>query len=271
MGGQQGRRTGLDQVLKVGQLAERTGLTVRTLHHYDEIGLLSPSRRTSAGHRLYGESEVRRLQRIASLKHVGLSLEEIRDCLDRPEYSLEHALSLQVRRIDEEIARRRRLRDLVADLLDELASGESVPMDRLARTIEMTVTFERYYTPRQLDELAERRRVVGDERIREVQDEWRELLEKFGEAMEQGLDPASATVASLARRSAALVDEFTGGDPGVLESLSTMYRREGGAELLERHDMPMPPGLWEYMGEARKALQSSGNSVESEGKAPKDD
>ena len=48
--------------MKVGELTKRTGLTVRTLHHYDEIGLLAPAERTSSGHRLYGETELRRLQ-----------------------------------------------------------------------------------------------------------------------------------------------------------------------------------------------------------------
>src|SRR6266545_8217833 len=50
--------------LRIGELAGRTGLTVRALHHYDRIGLLSPSRRTEAGYRLYGEADVRRLYAI---------------------------------------------------------------------------------------------------------------------------------------------------------------------------------------------------------------
>lgn len=62
----QGRegRTREPEALKVGELARRTGLSVRTLHHYDEIGLLSPARRTATGHRLYGRDEIRRLQQI---------------------------------------------------------------------------------------------------------------------------------------------------------------------------------------------------------------
>ncbi len=62
---------------KVGDLAGRTGLSVRTLHHYDEIGLLSPSGRTGLGHRLYSAGDVLRLERIRSLRALGLSLEEI--------------------------------------------------------------------------------------------------------------------------------------------------------------------------------------------------
>lgn len=257
--GTEGRRRGaLDVTLKVGELAARTGLTVRTLHHYDEIGLLRPSRRTSAGHRLYGEEEVRRLQRIASLKHLGLSLEEIRDCLDGSDYSLERTLELQIRRIDEEIGRHRRLRALISDLLDRVVAAEVLSVDQLTKTIEVTLNYDTYYTAEQLDELARRRETVGEDRIRRVEVEWKNLFSAFGRAMEDGLDPTSPEVKMLARRSAALIDEFTGGDPGIAASLSSMYRSEGGEDVLARHDMPMEPGLWEYMGNARAAVEAEG-------------
>ena len=71
------------EALKVGELAKRTGLTVRTLHHYDEIGLLRPSLRTEAGHRLYTTVDVARLQQVLSLRQLGFGLEEVRDCLGR--------------------------------------------------------------------------------------------------------------------------------------------------------------------------------------------
>ena len=63
---------------RVGELAGQTGLTVRTLHYYDEIGLLSPSHRSDAGYRLYTAGDVVRLQQIRSLRHLGFALEEIR-------------------------------------------------------------------------------------------------------------------------------------------------------------------------------------------------
>src|SRR6478752_6178684 len=75
---------------KVGELAERTGLTVRTLHHYDAMGLLSPSGRTDsahgAGHRLYNAADLAKLQQITSLKLLGFSLDQIRDYLARSDY-----------------------------------------------------------------------------------------------------------------------------------------------------------------------------------------
>lgn len=244
--------------MKVGQLAAKTGLTVRTLHHYDDIGLLSPSRRTPAGHRLYGEAEVRRLQQIASLRHLGLSLDEIRECLDRPEMSLDRTLEMHVQRIDDEIDRRRRLRTLIQDLRERLASNGEVSVDDLTRTIEVTVNYETYYTAGQLDELGRRRERIGEERIQQVQEEWAELFTAFGAAMDRGVDADAPEVRALARRAAALVEEFTGGDPGIQASLSTMYRTEGGEELMRQHRMPMREGLWEYMAEARAALSRPG-------------
>lgn len=240
--------------LKVGALARRTGLTVRALHHYDEIGLLSPSDRTAAGHRLYAEEDVARLQQIASLKALGLPLEEIKACLTRPEYTLEQTLDLQIERIQERIEQQMQLRDLLRRLRDRLRSTEEVSVDDLTRTIEVTMSYEKYYTPQQLEQLRRRGEQVGEERILEVQREWTELFAAYARAMEDGLDPASDQVRGLARKSASLIEEFTGGDPGIRRSLAEMYRSEGASKVLSDHDMRVSPELWEYMGRARSAL-----------------
>ena len=75
---------------KVGELAARTGLTVRTLHHYDAIGLLCPSGRTESnhgsGHRLYTAADVKRLHQILCLKQLGFSLEQVQEYLTRDDY-----------------------------------------------------------------------------------------------------------------------------------------------------------------------------------------
>src|SRR5579872_4358849 len=68
---------------RVREFAELTGITVRTLHHYDRIGLLKPKARTPAGYRVYGKDEITRLQQIVTLKFIGLSLTEIRSILNR--------------------------------------------------------------------------------------------------------------------------------------------------------------------------------------------
>jgi DNA-binding transcriptional MerR regulator len=247
----------MQAAMKVGALARRTGLTVRTLHHYDEIGLLSPSHRTRSGHRLYGEHELSRLQQIASLKHLGLPLEEIRACLVRPEYSLEHVLDLQIERIEEQIRRHERLRGLIEALRDQIASGQIVSVDDFARTVEVTVNYAKYYSPTQLAELDRCRAEVGKDRIHQVQREWSRLLAEYGRAMEEGLSPDHESVRVLAVQSAALVAEFTGGDPAMKESLDAFYDGEGAENVMAGHGMEMAPGLWQYMAEAQAALGRS--------------
>ena len=90
--------------LKVGELAKRTGLTVRALHHYDEIGLLRPSLHTGSGHRLYTAADIARLQQVLSLRQLGFALEEIRECLDRPGFSPREVIGLHVARLRQRIA-----------------------------------------------------------------------------------------------------------------------------------------------------------------------
>src|SRR5947208_11746752 len=87
------------EALKVGELARRTGLTVRTLHHYDAIGLLRPSLHTESGHRLYTAGDVARLQQVLSLRQLGFSLEEVRGCLDRTGFSPMEVIRLHAARL----------------------------------------------------------------------------------------------------------------------------------------------------------------------------
>src|SRR5215210_9599079 len=80
---------------QASEFAEMTGVTVRALHHYDRLGLLKPSGRTTAGYRLYGERDLARLQQIVTLKFIGLSLKQIKQILDRDSFDLSTALRIQ--------------------------------------------------------------------------------------------------------------------------------------------------------------------------------
>jgi len=80
---------------KVKQVARITGVSIRTLHYYDEIGLLKPSDRTEAGYRLYSEDDLLRLQQVLIGRSLGLALEEIRQSLDEPEFDYAQSLKRQ--------------------------------------------------------------------------------------------------------------------------------------------------------------------------------
>lgn len=242
-----------DETWKVGELARSTGLTVRTLHHYDREGLLTPSRRTASGHRLYGPADVARLQQIRSLRELGFSLDEVRAFLERPDASPRRVVRMHLERLRERMEAQRRLHGRLAALAEALDRAEEVSARDLLVTIETMTMYERHYTPGQLRELKQRRETVGEERIREVEAEWPRLIAAVRAEMQRGTDPAGPRVQELARRWVGLVREFTGGDPGIAESVRRLHREEHGS-LRERHGDAVPgPDVMEYVGRAMAA------------------
>ena len=110
--------------------------------------------------------------------------------------------------------------------------------------------FEKYYTPEQLEQLKARKEQVGEERIQQVQREWPELIAEVKAAMEAGLDPAHPKAQELARRWFALINEFTGGDPGIFNSLKSMYQNE---DTIHGMDVAAMRPMMEYIGKAAAA------------------
>ena len=80
---------------QVKEVTSIAGISVRTLHYYDEIGLLVPSARSASGYRLYDDDDLLRLQQIIVSRELGLSLEEIRKSLDDPSFDRRQALLTQ--------------------------------------------------------------------------------------------------------------------------------------------------------------------------------
>jgi MerR family transcriptional regulator, thiopeptide resistance regulator len=234
-----------EKLWKIGELAAATGLTVRTLHHYDEIGLLTPSERTYAGHRLYGEGDVRRLYEIRALRDLGLPLAEIPAVLDgNPRHVLERHLA----RVGQEVDRGRRLQALLKRILD--AADNASGTDYMEAIQAMTM-FEKYYTPEQLEQIERRNQEIGDDRRREYEREWEELIAAARAEQEKGTDPGSARMQQIATRWRELIQAFTGGDEALLGSLKTMYEQEG-PERASRG--AIDPGLMQYVGEALARL-----------------
>ena len=217
---------------KIGELASRTGVSIRTLHHYDEIGLLSPSHRTPAGHRLYGREEVARLQQVLSLRQLGFSLGEIGDVLDRPGFDARKVIELHIARLRQQIEMQQ---DLCARLEAVAAHYPSASADEIIKTIEVMTMFDKYYTKEQLDTLAKRREMLGEEHLRAVQEEWPRLMKSVRDEMRAGTDPKDPRVVALARRWMELIHEFTGGDAGIEQSLRNMYRQE--SQLAEQQGL----------------------------------
>src|SRR4051794_2198390 len=110
-----------------GELATATGLTVRTLHYYEQIGLLKASGRSDAGqHRIYADADVQRLYRICLLRRLGLPLGEIGRALDDPDWSLRAAMAAHLGELERRLEATARLRGRLAHLVT--LSGSDGPL-----------------------------------------------------------------------------------------------------------------------------------------------
>ena len=121
---------------KVGDLAAASGVTVRTLHHYGEIGLLVASDRSPAGHRLYNDADVERLYRICLLRRLGLPLGEIRRALDDPAWSLRAAVTAHLQELERGLEATARLRTRLAHVLSSIGTSNEAPTDELIHVME---------------------------------------------------------------------------------------------------------------------------------------
>ena len=146
------------ELLTVGDLARATGLTVRTLHHYDRLGLLSPLR-DAGGRRRYGPAEARRLHQIIALRGFGLPLAEIARLFEGQGPDPLRLLRRQLAQAEERIAAAQRLRHSLLAVISGLTSHDGeVTASQLVELIERMITVDRTLTREQLDQMIEQRR-----------------------------------------------------------------------------------------------------------------
>ncbi|MGW7364263.1 MerR family transcriptional regulator [Streptomyces sp. NPDC054841] len=107
----------------VGQVSGFAGITVRTLHHYDRTGLLSPTERSTAGYRLYSEADLARLQQILFYRELGFSLDEIAAILQDPEADVLEQLRARHRVLGEQIEKLRRLMEVAEHAMKVQQTG----------------------------------------------------------------------------------------------------------------------------------------------------
>ena len=215
-----------NNLYQASEFARLTGVTVRTLHHYDRLGLLKPSARTTAGYRLYGERDFARLQQVVTLKFLGLPLKQIKSLLDRNALDLAATLRLQ----REILGERRRQIEAAIEAIEraerQMASGLGPGWEALAKIIEVIEMqnnwdwVKKYYTEEQLAELAAR---GTPEVLERGQREWAVLIKEVEQAVTEGVDPKSERAQALAARWRGLIEEFTGGNPEILASLKHLY------------------------------------------------
>jgi DNA-binding transcriptional MerR regulator len=220
----------VNQTWKIGKLAEATGLSVRTLHHYDQIGLLQPSARTASGHRLYTEPDVARLHAIITLRDLKVPLPTIGELLDG-EPDVVSLLEDHLRRIEDEIAVLQELRGHLGVLTATVrAQGPSATalLASINEVVAARRAFDGYFTPSQRAALVQRQ-----EAGQAAAAQWPGLIARVRAEQERGTSPRDPVVRALAAEWAQLLESFHGKDPAMRDALHRMHA-DNAAEIAAR-------------------------------------
>ncbi len=188
----------------VGEVSELAGVTVRALHHYDEIGLLAPSARSEAGYRLYSHADLLRLQEILVWRQLGFALSEIQVILDEPSYDRGRALRRQRELVDRELERLSGVARALDVALDAHESGtkleEATMFDGFDHAEYEEEARERWGHTDAYRESTRRAAGYGEREWGEINAESQEIAQAFAQALAAG-EPADGAVArGLAER-----------------------------------------------------------------------
>jgi DNA-binding transcriptional MerR regulator len=237
----------MQRAYRTGEFAALTGVSVRTLHHYDRIGLLRPSAYSEGGHRLYREPDLLRLQQVLTLRYLGFPLKQIGALLSRPDFDLVASLNVQRSALRDRIAELERIDAALGALLDErrasgrwawdlVVTASAAVQDGLSDGGEAMERIRGYYTPEQLKQFEEVGAKVGADEIRAIEQLWTALLAEV--RANRDLDPASEDARALADRWAALTERTMRGyqdHPELWQAIGENYRQGRFA------DVPLAP------------------------------
>ncbi|HEX3369227.1 MAG TPA: MerR family transcriptional regulator [Candidatus Cybelea sp.] len=215
---------------RIKAFADDAGVSVRTLHLYDRLGLLAPAAVTESGYRLYGEVELERLEHILALRFIGLRLDQIKQLLGESSPPFADALRMQ-RNV---IARQRRRLDAALAVIERAqnALAADSPADRreilrtLMEVFRMQNDFkwtQEYYSDEARERIEERRRSMSPDAVEQGQRDWAALIADVEAAVTQGLDPSGEAACALAARWRELVGAFTQGNAEISSGLNKLW------------------------------------------------
>lgn len=245
-------------------MARDAGLTVRTLRHYDQIGLLAARERTDSGHRRYSESDLWRLLRIRALRRLGLSLEDVRRVLEAPAddpEALQGVLRAELNRLETKAVELAGTLAQVRNLLNRM-DRRTAGSDLLLKSMEVHTMLEGYFTDEQKQRIVDRRESLGAGEDAGLRTEWVALFEELNKNLEDGVPAGDPKVQQLATRWDEIGASFTGGDPDLLESADRLWKEN--REAVSAHvsqaigfDPQRLTAVVSYVEEAR-AIRTSG-------------
>ncbi|MFD4031991.1 MerR family transcriptional regulator [Streptomyces sp. NPDC058637] len=221
--------------LTVGQVSTRLDVTVRALHHWDEIGLARPSLRTAAGYRLYTPDDLERLHRIVVYRELGLGLDRIRTVLDDSTADVPGALRAQRTQVAERIDRLRQLGAGLDRMIDAHERGLLLTTEQQAAIFGPrwdpdgpAQARQRYGDTTQWRQYAERSASRSPEEWQAIADDIAGLDRALGDAMDAGVTPGSPEASQLVERHREVFASYFPLTRQMQVCLGRMYEAEPG-------------------------------------------
>lgn len=241
----------------VREFAKLTRVTVRTLHYYDQIGLLKPSFERPNGYRVYTDADLLRLQQIVTLKFMGFSLDEIRRLLDSKGYEAVKSLKVQAEAVKDEIARLREASRAIEQVLLRLEKDGRIHKEKLIKIMEVIqmgedvkkAWHEKFFSEADLKKFAEVGKNYSPEAMTAYQNRWAALIDEVKK--NAGLDPASEKAQDLGRRWTALLNEVYGGQPELKTKIAQAY----SAGAIPKENNMIAPEVWDFIKKVHAAAK----------------
>lgn len=230
--------------LKVSEIAERAGVSIRTLHYYEELGLLEPGR-TASGHRRYGRAAIERLQQIRSLQQLGFSLAQIQALFAGQRVAPEKIVDELLAKVAQQREALKRLETQLrrlSRLLRGKRSDDAEAVDVLLQTLEAMTMVEKHLSPEQLEQIDALHDDAG-----EAGAKWQFALDGLRAEMEAGTDPGHPKVKALVETWHEAAAAFMpAGDEAVHEAVMRLLHDEPEA----RREHGLDDALFAYLGRA---------------------
>lgn len=210
-------------VLKIGELAARSGLTVRALHHYDDIGLLMPSARADSGYRLYNRDDIQRLHKIQALRKFGMSLADIATFLASADAPFADVVSQQIAALDQQIKQASTLREQLARLQQQMSGDGDPGLEDWLATLEHMKLYEEYFTPEEM------RRLPFWQQDARRNAKWRTMTEELKSLMAREVPTDSEAATTLAQRWMETLEQDTGANLAFAVRMTAMLQQQKDA------------------------------------------
>ncbi len=253
------------------EFAHKAAVTVRTLRYYDAVGLLSPTQHSETGYRLYTDADLEILQQILALKFLGLSLDEIKICLQHGPKRLQVSLALQKTLLTEKRAQLDKVIQAISET-ENLLQANCCDWDAIVNVIQVLHMeqnkewVKKYFTPEQQEQMAQLSAQSYSEAARQKMAQWGEWTEEDQRKVDEqyaqlttevkrlvaaGADPGSPDAQAAAKQQIDLLQAFTKGDPDIASGLGQWWQNFSQLPAEQRPiQSPYSKADWDFLNQA---------------------